>query len=71
MSTTVTVWLQVLLLPQASVAFQVRVATNPEPQRPLVTVATTIIVLVLHPSIAVGVSKLQIEPATTVLLVPH
>ena len=70
-STTVTVWLQVLLLPQASVARQVRVATNPAPQRLLVTVTTTLIALVPQPSLAVGVSKLQAEPATTVLSATH
>ena len=70
-STTVTVWLQLPLLPQASVAFHVRVATNPAPQRLLVTVPTALIVLELHPSLAVGISKIQPEPATTVLSATH
>src|SRR5437660_1531953 len=39
-STTVTVWLQVLLLPQASVALQVRVAAKPFPQVAFVVVPT-------------------------------
>src|SRR5204863_414603 len=43
-STTVAVWLHVLLLPQASLAFQVRVATKVFPQVKLVVVVMILIV---------------------------
>src|SRR6266576_2557391 len=55
-STTFTVWLQRLKLPQASVACHVRVASKVGPQCPavLVTVDTIVIVLVALLSVAVG-----------------
>ena len=65
---TVTVWLQVLLLPQQSVACQVRVMDTG--QRPLVKVLSTVMVTFVpqQASKAVGSSKLQVEPHSTVLL---
>src|SRR5205809_432201 len=70
-STTVTLWLQRAKLPQASVACQVRVASKVVPQCPLVFVIVLIIVIVLLPllSVAVGGSKVQAVPCSTVLLV--
>src|SRR3989442_2975168 len=58
-SSTVTVWLQSAVLPQASVARQVRVASNVLPQWPvrLVTVLTMAIVTSPQVSLAVGGSK--------------
>jgi hypothetical protein len=52
---TVTVWLQLAILPQASVAFQVLVTTN-APQRPvwLVTVPVVTTVTVPQESLADG-----------------
>src|SRR6478736_4053844 len=60
-STMVTFWLHVLLLPQASVAAQVRVASSVVPQLPvtLVTMATIVIVLLPLLSVAVGASNVQ------------
>src|SRR3989442_414026 len=70
-STTVTTWLQVLLLPQESVALQVRVALNVLPQKPLVLVTVdTIMIVTFVPSalsLAVGGSKFQATPHSTVL----
>jgi hypothetical protein len=65
---TVTVWLQELLLPQVSVTTQVRVMTLG--QTPLVTVPRTAIVKLVpqHEGVAVGGSKINVEPQTTVLL---
>src|SRR6185436_17288316 len=70
-STMVTFWLQVLLLPQASVAAQVRVASKVVPQCPVTLVIVLTIVMVLLPllSVAVGASKIQAVPCSTVLLV--
>src|SRR5262245_15158645 len=70
-SKTVTFWLQELLLPQPSVASQVRVASNVEPQWPLTLVTVLRIVMVLLPllSVAIGASKVQATPCSTVLLV--
>ena len=52
------VWLQFAdVLPQASVARQVRVATNVLPHVALVVVLTMLIVLVPHVSLAVGAVK--------------
>src|SRR6267378_568197 len=70
-STTVTLWLQELLLPQASVACQVRVASKVLPQWPvtLVTVLRIVIVAVPLLSVAVRASKVQDAPCSTVLLV--
>src|SRR5260370_6076155 len=70
-STMVTFWLQVLLLPQASLACQVRVASKVVPQWPVVLVTVLRIVMVLLPllSVAVGASKVQAVPCSTLLLV--
>jgi len=57
------VWLQFAdVLPQASVARQVRVATNVLPHVALVVVLTMLIVLVPHVSLAVGAVKLIAVP---------
>src|SRR5919109_785514 len=58
-STTVTVWLHSAVLPQASVARQVRVASKVLPQWPavFVTVLRMAIVTVPQVSLAVGGSK--------------
>src|SRR6266581_4312430 len=55
-STIVTFWLQEALLPQASAACQVRIASNVVPQWPvtLVTVLTIVITLLPLLSVAVG-----------------
>src|SRR4030095_4794826 len=60
-----------LLLPQASVADQVRVASKVVPQCPVTLVTVLTIVMVLLPllSVAVGASKVQATPCSTVLLV--
>src|SRR5262249_57260977 len=70
-STTFTVWLHWAVLPHASVATQVRVASKVVPQWPavLVTVPTTVITALPPLSVAVGGSKLQAVPSCTVLLV--
>src|SRR6266700_429041 len=71
-SMTLTVWLHWALLPQASVAAQVRVASKVLPQWPavLVTVLTTVMARLVPPlSVAVGASKLQAAPSWTLLLV--
>src|SRR5437899_12473635 len=70
-STTFTVWLHRLKLPQASVACQVRVASKVMLQWPavLVTVLTIVIVLLPLLSVAVGESNVQAVPSSTVLLV--
>src|SRR5260370_40569782 len=68
--TTVTVWLQVSVLVEQSVACQVRLMICVQPV-PLVLVSTTVIVT-LEPQQtweAEGASKLQAEPHWTVLLV--
>src|SRR5437879_10397495 len=59
-STVAMVWLQVLVLPQASVATQVRVATKVLPQVRLVTVLRTLIVFVPQVSLSVGLSKVRL-----------
>ena len=71
LSTTVTVWVQVLLLVQQSVATQVRVMTVGH--EPLVTVVREVMVTFVpqQASVAVGVSKDQTLPHCTVLLLPH
>src|SRR6266566_1879779 len=69
-SMTLTVWLHWALLPQASVAAQVRVASKVLPQWPtvLVTVLTTAMAMLVPPlSVAVGASKVQAAPSCTVL----
>src|SRR5258705_12679347 len=70
-STTVTIWLQELLLPQASVACQVRVASKVQIRRAarLVRVLRIVIVALLLLSVAVGASNVQAAPCSTVLLV--
>src|SRR5215471_13552854 len=70
-STTVTFWLQEALLPQASVACQVRVASNVLPQwlAVLVTVLSTVMTALPLLSVAVGASNVQTAPSSTVLLV--
>src|ERR1051326_5693491 len=70
-STIVTFWLQELLLPQASVACHVLVASKVVPQWPVVLVTVLRIVIVALPllSVAVGASKVQAAPCSTVLLV--
>jgi hypothetical protein len=69
LSTVVTVWLQLAVLPQASVACQVRVAVKVPPQCPavLVTLPTMLIVTLPQVSLAVGASKLQAVAHSAVL----
>src|SRR6266568_1480388 len=69
---TFTVWLQEALLPQASVATQVRVASKVLPQWPAVLVVVLRVVMTTgNPlsSVAVGASKVQAVPSCTVLKV--
>ena len=68
-STTVTDWLHVLVLPHASVACHVRVIIRG--QTPLVTVLRmeTVRFVPLQLSLTVGASKVQAVPHWTVLLV--
>jgi hypothetical protein len=68
--TKVTICVQVLLLPHASVARQVRVALNVFPQKPVlfVTVLWMLTELVPQVSLAVGPSKFQLAVQSTVLL---
>src|SRR5437667_42563 len=68
-STTVTFWLQLAVLPQASVARQVRVASKVFPQCPvlLVTVLRMVMVTLPQVSVAVGGSKDQVLAHSTVL----
>src|SRR6266700_2983709 len=71
-SMTLTAWLHWALLPQASVAAHVRVASKVLPQWPavLVTVLRTVMAMLVPPlSVAVGASKLQAAPSWTLLLV--
>src|SRR3989442_15668392 len=71
-SMTLTVWLHWALLPQASVAAQVRVGSEelPEGHAGMVRVLTTVLERLVPPlSVAVGRSKLQAAPSCTVLLV--
>src|SRR6266550_3343394 len=73
-STIVTFWLQELLLPQSSVACQVRIASKVLPQCPVTLVTVLRIVIVALPplSVAVGASKVQATPCSTILFVlPH
>src|SRR5258707_5392954 len=67
----VTFWLQEALLPQASVAIQVRVVSNVVPQWLAVLVSVLTIVITLLPllSVAVGASNVQATPCSTVLFV--
>src|SRR5262245_14331572 len=68
-STTVTFWLQSAVLPQASVARQVRVASKVLPQWPVRFVTVLRIVIVTSPqeSLAVGGSKFHGLVHSTVL----
>src|SRR6266446_2324350 len=70
-SNTVTFWLHWAKLPHASVACQVRVTSKVLPQWPvvLVTVLRIVMVLLALLSVAVGASKVQAVPCSTVLLV--
>ncbi len=63
-STTVTVWLQKLVLPQASAAIHVRVAQKLPPQMGLVTVFTMVTTMLLGEqlSVATGTSKSHTLP---------
>src|SRR5437867_13407772 len=69
-SSTVTVWLHSAVLPQASVARQVRVASKVLPQWPpvLVTVLRMEMVTLPQVSLALGASKDQRLVHSTVLL---
>src|SRR2546425_509002 len=67
-STVAMVWLQVLVLPQASVATQMRVATKVLPQVRLVNVLRTVILFVPQVSLAVGVPKSSAVPHSLVWL---
>ena len=68
-SITVTVWLQVLVLLQASMAAHVRVAEKVFPHKALVTVARMTMRFVPHASVgAVGTSNDQAVPHSTLLL---
>src|SRR5439155_22865868 len=69
-SSSVTFWLQSAVLPQASVARHVRVASKVVPQWPVrvVTVSTMVIVTVPQVSLALGGSKDQALVHSTVLL---
>src|SRR4051812_10783623 len=69
LTTTVTVWLHVLVLLQQSVACQVRVMVGEQP--PLLVMVPTILMMTLVPqqsSTADGASKFQMLPQVTVLL---
>src|SRR5689334_4529803 len=72
-STTVTVWLHVTPLLQQSIASQVRVIIAGHDDKLFVIVLTTVTVTFVpqHASIAVGGSKVQALPHTTVLFVAH
>ena len=67
-SATEIVWLHVAVLPQASVAVQVRVEASRFPGSELVTVVVTVMTtsLPLHVSVAVGRSKSQVAPHSTI-----
>src|SRR5437660_1418981 len=67
LSTSVTIWLQVALLEQQSVACQVRVISKEQPV-PLVVVPTMPMVTLVPQQVseAEGASKLQAEPHSTV-----
>src|SRR5436305_65673 len=70
-STTVTIWVQVLLLRQPSVARQVRVALKVFPQSAFVMVPTMLMEFVPQVSVAVGASNVQALPHSAVLFVEH
>src|SRR5207249_969073 len=68
-STTVTFWLQRALLPQASVASQVRVASKVLPQWPVVFVTVLTMAFVARPqvSLKLGASKVHAAVHSAVL----
>src|ERR1041384_1665054 len=66
-STTVTVWLQRALLPQASLAGRVRVAVNVCPHAALVVVCSMVSVVTPQVSVTVGWSNAHAAPHSTVL----
>src|SRR5262245_32854267 len=69
-SAMVTVWLQVELLVQRSVACQVRVTSSEQPAALVTVLRTEMVTLVpLQVSSALGSSKAQTEPHSTILLV--
>ena len=70
-SMIVTIWLQVMELLQQSVACHVRVISSEQGAVLLVVVPTRLIVKLVpqQASTALGGSKLQVEPHSTVLLV--
>src|SRR5580765_4679558 len=70
-STIVTVWLQVLVLPQQSLASQVRVTTCGQIPVFVTVFSTTAITFVQQLSLTVGASNVQFEPHSTVLFVAH
>src|SRR3989475_2609673 len=72
-STTVTFWLQRALLPQASVASHVRVASKVLPQWAAVLVTVLMIALVTRPqvSLKLGASNVQAAVHSTVLSATH
>ena len=69
-STMAMVWLQVLVLPERSVATHVRVATNVLPQPRFVLVLSTETVTGPHVSLAVGSSKLKLPTPHSLVLFP-
>ena len=66
-STTVTVWLQLAVLPQASVALQVWIALKVLPHKALVVAPTMVMVLVPQVSLVVGASNVHTVPHCTLL----
>src|SRR2546425_13188533 len=70
-STMMTFWLQVLLLPQASATCQVRVASRVVPQWPvvLVTVLILVVAVLLMLTVAAGGAKRQAAPWSIIVLV--
>jgi hypothetical protein len=71
LSITVTVWLQLVALPQQSVICQLRVTMSGQVLRPLVTVLMTVMLggLVQQSSTAIGGLKFQVVPHWTILFV--
>src|SRR5258706_11893844 len=60
-STTVTFWLQSAVLPQASVARQVRVASKVLPQRPVVLVTVLKMVTLTLPQVSLAAGALKTQ----------
>ena len=65
------VWLHVLVLPHASVATQVRVATNRSAQVKFVTVLRTSIVTAPQLSLPIGMSKVRSAVEVKLVLFPE